>query len=95
MSNELTGSPFKIDTAGTIFTGRLTVNEMVWKGPDRRGESILVEDSAGRTLWEKTSLEGGPEIEYKQRFGQQCNGIVVAAIDSGTLYIYFKNLVIY
>jgi len=94
MANDLDDSPFKIDTPGTIYTGRLKINEMVWKGPDRADENLVVTDSNGRTLWDETSLEGGRGISYRQPFNQQCDGIAVITIDSGVLYIYCSNFII-
>jgi hypothetical protein len=88
--NDLNGSPFKIDTAGVIYTGPIFVTKMVWQEPAAAAEDLVVLDSDVRTLWDENSYAGGIGISIEQDINQICNGIEVDVIDSGTLYIYFR-----
>lgn len=90
MANDLTGSPFKVDTPGVIFTGPVFVNQMVWQEPAAAAEDLVVLDASGRTLWDENAYSGGTGVSIEQDINIICNGITVNTIDSGTLYIYYR-----
>ena len=91
MANDLTDSPLKIDTAATVLAGSFFIPRMVWQEPSAAGEDLIVNDSAGRTLWDENAYTGGTGISIEQVLNQICNGVVVHTIDSGTLFIYYRK----
>ena len=90
MANDLNGSPYKIDTAGVIIINSIFVNRMVWKRPAAAGDNLVVLDSNGRTLWDENAYIGGTGVSIEQDINQNCEGITIDTIASGTLFIYYR-----
>ena len=91
MSNDLTDSPYKIDTAAVITTEDRMVKKMVWQEPAAAADDLVISDANGRTLWDENAYTGGTGISIEQDINQVCHGITVDIIDSGTLFIYFSK----
>jgi hypothetical protein len=90
MANDLTGSPYKIDTAGVITTDKIFVNQMVWQEPAAAEDDLVVSDANARTLWDENAYIGGNGVSIEQDINHFCDGITVDTIDSGILFIYFR-----
>lgn len=91
MSNNLTGNPYIVDTAGIISSAPVFVKRMVWQEPAAAAEDLTVKDSEGKVLWDENSHAGGTGISIEQEMEIDCNGITVETIDSGMLYIYYEK----
>jgi hypothetical protein len=90
MANDLTGNPLSVDTAATIKTRPVFVHRMVWESPTTSGHTLDVTDLAGHKLYSTTAIAGGTGIVYEREIGTSVSGIIVATIQSGTLYIYIQ-----
>ena len=90
MPNDLNGSPLKVDTAGVVYKGTLFVSQMVWQEPAAAEDDLVVLDANGRTLWDENAYIGGTGVSIEQDINQNCEGITIDTIASGTLFIYFR-----
>jgi hypothetical protein len=93
MANDLTGNPWKVDTASStpIWTGKVWLEKMLWHEPSASGDHLQVTDVAGRVIWDKHALAGGSGLDYDLKTGTIFDGIIVPILSSGTLYIYLDQ----
>ena len=91
MANSTTGNVWKIDTAGVITTQQVYVHRFVWT-PTTDGDDISIVDNGANELWTYKAIaaDSNQAIGYTREFGEIANGINVATLDHGTLYIYLK-----
>ncbi len=92
MANDLTGDPWKIDTAAgntttPAATGQLTVTRVRWVGASTAGHACILKDGQGRVRWHSIA-SGSNYVEGDSGFA--ANGLIVDTIQSGTLYLYFS-----
>lgn len=89
MSNDLTRSPLIIDTAATIFaTGiRYHIKSIRWVSEAASaGNNVVVTEGDDRKIWESTAA-GANHLDKDILSDRLYNGLKVATIDSGVLYI--------
>jgi hypothetical protein len=90
MANDLSGNPWKIDTAAVITTDPVRIHQCVWQEPSASGEDLTIVDNANRIIWDENSLSGGTGVSIEQDLhGLVYSGFNVTVIDSGTLYVYY------
>ena len=89
MANVTTGNVWKIDTAASLRTNPCFVHKMWWT-PTADGDDILVQDAGGNAIWSYKCLAGATDQTIPYSWDGEpavLNGINVATLDSGTLYI--------
>lgn len=86
-----TGNPWSATSAGVVTTSNVYVKRMVWT-PTTDGDDLDVQSNDGSKLWSYKAIaaDSDQKIEYVREFDQVVNGINVATIDNGTLYIYVR-----
>lgn len=92
MANTMTGNIWKIDTAASLRTNPLYVYKMWWT-PAAAGDDISILDAGGNTIWGYKTIAGETTqtivIDWPGS-PAVLNGINVATLDSGTLYIHIQ-----
>lgn len=85
----LSGNPWIVDTAATLTTERVRLLGFRWVGATAAAESCVVTDGAGVVIWE--SIAAGDNYVESDLFpaARTYKGLIVATIDSGTLYVSF------
>jgi hypothetical protein len=93
MANDLTGNPWKVDTASAtaIWSGNVWIKRLVWHEPTTSGHTLSITDAAGRVVWAKTALAGGSGLDYELDLETIVGGLIIPTITSGTLYIYLDQ----
>ena len=92
MANDITGNPWKLDTAAVIRTPPVKVKAMEWT-PTTDGDDLLVSDNSGSEIWSLKAIAGdaSEQIPYFWPLngeGLSCNGFTVTTIDNGTLRVW-------
>lgn len=92
MSNDTTGNPWVLDTAGVIQTRPITIKAMKYT-PTTAGDDLLVEDNAGHDIWKfkAVAADANEQIEYFWA-GKDItfSGFNLTTIDHGTLTVYIE-----
>lgn len=93
MSNDLTGNPWKVDTASAtaIWTGMVWVSKFVWDEPSTVGHELTITDKDSHQIWHENAIAAGDGIHY-EREGGVFHGLIVSTIASGTLYIFLDQM---
>ena len=89
MANVMTGNVWKIDTAASLRTNPLYVHKMWWT-PAVTGDDIDVQDAGGNSIWKYKAIAGDTALTLSYDAPWEAgvmNGINVATIDGGELYI--------
>lgn len=89
--SDLTANPIIVTTAAVIFTGPVEVERMEYV-PSVTTNVITLEDKDGRVIWNRTAIfdaNGNGVQIWDQPY--TFNGLEVAVITAGTLYIYLKQ----
>lgn len=94
---DVTGNPFKV-TGTTAAANKVTDSEVMiqgflWTGATTDGHLLHVTDKAGNTLWkgQMATTKLTEDISMPIPLGLYSrDGIYVADMDSGELYIYIK-----
>lgn len=93
-ANDITGTPWKIDTAGSslIVTGDVYITCVKWVSPSSSAaDQVVIQNSSSRTIW----AEVAPGAQFSS---QECfptplvftGGLKVTTLGSGTVYLYAK-----
>lgn len=85
MSNNLTGNPWVLDSAGAIFAGEVRIDRIAWKNATTLDHTVLVVDGAGNTIFE--DFASGATYNTSQPIGRIYNGVTVQTLSSGKLYV--------
>jgi hypothetical protein len=94
MANDITGNPWKLDTAAVIQTTPVKVKAMEWRPVTAAGDDLSVTDNAGHEIWTEKALavDANGQISYvwpcNAGGGNSCNGFEVTTIDSGILRVW-------
>lgn len=91
MANTFLPNVWRLDTAGVITTEAVRIRGLRWVSKSATaGDDISLEDKSGEKVWE--SVATGSNYVEAQDFGvngQNFNGLELAVLDSGTLYVYY------
>lgn len=85
MANNLTGNPWVIDTAGSIFSGEVRIDRIAWKNATTLNHTVLIVDSAGNMIFE--DFASGATYNTSEPRGRIYTGVTVTTLNSGKLYI--------
>ena len=88
MANNLTGKVWEIDTVGSITTDSVIVERISWKNASTAGHTARVLDSDGTFVWEH--FAPGSITNVSEPLGLMCQGLNVATLSSGKLYILLR-----
>lgn len=77
-------------TAATTLTGRYVIDKMVWDGSATADDDLVVNDGGGAALWVVNTKVAADNAEISFDDGFLVDGIALATIDAGTLYIYLR-----
>lgn len=89
MANVMTGNVWTIDTAASLRTNPLYVHKMWWT-PTAAGNDIDVQDAGANSVWAYKAIAGATDQTITYEWPGEpgiLNGINVATLDAGTLYI--------
>jgi hypothetical protein len=92
VSNQLTGSPFVIDTPGpgVLIPGDLDVYRIRWISPSANaGHAAIIQDRFGREIW--ASVAAGVNHVEVHPLALRQRGLIVPTLSSGKLYIYTRT----
>lgn len=83
MANNITGNPWRLDTAGTIANWEVHIKNLVWVN-GTTGNTVLLQDNAGRDVLRATYNEAG-----NNNFGEfkWVAGLVLVTITGGELLL--------
>jgi len=86
-----TGNPWISATAETVTDKPFFCKRMVWY-PTTTGDDISVTDNGGNVIWSYKAIaaDSNGGIPYELEIDTVLNGLVVATIDHGSLYIYVR-----
>ncbi len=94
MANDVTGSPWRIDTqsATAITTDMIRVSKFRWVSPAAiAGHLCVVKNAAGKIVWRSVAA-GGNFIDDSSHDGHgpvgNVKGLIVDDLDSGVLDVY-------
>ena len=86
MANDIQRNPWVITdaTTGPIWKGYIRAEALAWNNVFAAGDTLLLQDQNGKEIWSFTA----PSPGY-YNFGKPMwiNGLTVAQISSGTVYI--------
>jgi len=81
----------KVTLFGTVadaITGRIHIQRLIWLKPTTAAHDIVVSDSKGKVVWQKTCDIADTDQELVLERGFWVNGLTLTTIDSGTLMLY-------
>lgn len=83
MANDITGNPWKLDTAGKIANWQVHIKNLVWVNATT-GDAVLLQDSAGRDVLRAIYNEQGDN-----NFGEfkWVEGLDLVSIGGGELLL--------
>ena len=84
----IAASPLIMSAASDADTRQFLVTWIRWNGATTAGHALLVKDSAGNTIF-ASEADGANFIDIQPIF-KVCKGLVVTAMDSGTLYVFYR-----
>lgn len=86
MANDTSRNPWALDSVGVVTTDRIRVKSIRWyaKGASA-GEDVQVEDNNGEIIF--ISVATGANYTEAELIEEDFDGLEVAVIDSGTLYV--------
>lgn len=87
MANNITGTVWKIDTAGVITTAHIRLSHIRWVSKTASaGDGCIITDAAGRVLFEDYA-SGANYVSADRPEVSVPGGIIVTLLDSGTIYL--------
>lgn len=89
MANQLTTSPFVIDTAGATILTKLAlyVKKFEFTAYNTISDTVIVKDRSGNIVWQARGKSDFSPIT--QDLANNINGLQVSQLDSGKLLVYF------
>lgn len=96
MANDVTKSPYIIDTAGTITTTKLRIGHIRWVAPATDEDECIIQDINEREVWKSVVDLGGSGsitgfLVDDSPIDMWIDGLIISVIESGTLYIYLEG----
>jgi hypothetical protein len=88
VANDVTRSPFILDTAGVVFaaTIKLRPRSVRWVSPNSQaGNELILKDASGRVVFHSCAAGGGHLDVYMPE--EIWKGLTVDQIDSGIVYL--------
>lgn len=95
MANDTTNNPWILDTAATITTNLVRLDEqgMVYV-PNAADNDLIVKDNSGKVVWQIRAIAGSPNNESvgMETFPgpKLLNGFKLDTIDGGSLRVYLR-----
>jgi hypothetical protein len=86
--SNLGASPLILSAQGDSDSRQFLVSWMRWNGATAASHTLQVTDAAGNIIFE-SEADGANFIDIQPIF-KPCRGIVVAHMDSGKLYVFYK-----
>ena len=84
MANVKTGNPWVLDTVETLTTDNKRLRQVHWRGGTGSAE---LQDGNGVYIWG----EDWPSNSVQFPLGMAVNGLILATLGGGTLYLYFEK----
>ena len=88
MANNISANPWYVDTAGTIWTGKIYIKELLWNKPTA-GTSLIILDQNGNTIINTVANAQDPMFTFGTL--GWVNGMVLSTLGSGTLSIFINK----
>ena len=90
MANDLTDSPWRIDTASAtaITTDRIRIKFMRWEGSETLADQAIIQDKNGKQFWSAKN-DVGASFQTESLFEVDIDGIIVPTLAAGVLNIHF------
>jgi len=71
-----------------VHTELINIKKIVWYEPETTAHELKITDINGNIIWHKHSLAVGSGIDYTIDLDGWYNGIIVATLSSGVVYIH-------
>lgn len=88
MADDLTGGTWVIDSTGVKTTGMVYIERIAWKNATTAGHTAKIVNAAGKMIWEH--FAPGSTMNVSEPIGKVFQGLDVATLSSGKLYITFR-----
>lgn len=88
MANQLSANPFKLDTVGTVFAGKIKIVAVEWNEPTDQGDALILNDIDGNNII-NTLAEADGQSQFRRLTPAWYNGLVLATLTSGTVLVHF------
>ncbi len=85
MANDITASPWFLDTTGVITTGFIQPRTLRWVGATTAGHQCILHNAAGRVVWKDEA--SGANYVSESRIVLPWNGLTLDTLGSGEVYI--------
>ena len=88
MPNNITGTPWSLNTAGIVTTSRLYIGNIMWLGGAAAADVLLIQDNIGRDIIRDV---WGSGVDHNYGSLKWVNGLVVVTISSGEVVLTPQN----
>lgn len=85
MANVITGSVWRLDTAGVVTIGFVSPQTLRWVGGTTAGHRVILKNAAGIIVWE--GIASGTNYESESRITKVWVGLTIDTLDSGIVYL--------